>query len=429
MSYVSFLFTHGRLIGFGFALTFFGAFGQTFFIAMFSDPLRTAYGLSQFDFGLTYSLATLTSAVLFVRVGALIDQVSLRHFTLAVLAGLSAAAALMAFAPPVSVAVLFAAILLLRLCGQGLMGHVAMTTMGRTFTRYRGRAVSLAGIGHSAGEAVMPLLAVSLIAAVGWRGTWGIILGVLSLAVAPLFLWLLRSYREGQVLDQEAPSDGETGESVPVSHGQSGVLSQRVSRVRDWTRAEVIRDPRFYILLPFVLAPGFINTAVFFAQTHIVAVKDWTPAGFAAGLSVFAATTVASALVTGGLVDRFTALRSCPFTLVPLGLAMLALAGVGGENGVFLVLGLAGLSQGAFGTMAGALWAEIYGTRHLGAIRSLMTALMVFSTALSPVLMGALIDRGVAIEGIALSFAAFVGLASLLVPLAWIRATSSPDPR
>ena len=50
----------------------------------------------------------------------------------------------------------------------------------------------------------------------------------------------------------------------------------------------------------------------------------------------------------------------------------------------------------------GALWAEIYGVAHLGAIRSMAQAIFVLSVALSIVGMGWLLDLGVTFETIAL---------------------------
>ena len=66
---------------------------------------------------------------------------------------------------------------------------------------------------------------------------------------------------------------------------------------------------------------------------------------------------------------------------------------------VFMVL--AGVTSGLAGTVVGSMWAEVYGVRHLGAIRAMATAIMVVSTAGSPVTMGWLIDAGVSMETIA----------------------------
>ena len=59
---------------------------------------------------------------------------------------------------------------------------------------------------------------------------------------------------------------------------------------------------------------------------------------------------------------------------------------------------LMGITVGISPVMHGALWAELYGTKHLGAIRAIDTSLMVFASALAPVTMGWLIDVGVELE-------------------------------
>jgi len=59
---------------------------------------------------------------------------------------------------------------------------------------------------------------------------------------------------------------------------------------------------------------------------------------------------------------------------------------------------LLGASLGFASTTHGAVWPELYGARHLGAIRAVTTALAVFATALSPGLVGVLMDRGVGLE-------------------------------
>jgi MFS family permease len=58
-------------------------------------------------------------------------------------------------------------------------------------------------------------------------------------------------------------------------------------------------------------------------------------------------------------------------------------------------MGLLGVSYGFSSTLFGALWPEVYGLKHLGSIRALTVAIMVFATAMGPGLTGFLIDRGV----------------------------------
>jgi hypothetical protein len=66
----------------------------------------------------------------------------------------------------------------------------------------------------------------------------------------------------------------------------------------------------------------------------------------------------------------------------------------------------------------GAIWAELYGTANLGAIRSFSTALMVFSTGLAPAVMGWGFDEGTGVATIALASGGYCVAASVLAALA-----------
>ncbi len=61
-------------------------------------------------------------------------------------------------------------------------------------------------------------------------------------------------------------------------------------------------------------------------------------------------------------------------------------------------LTIAALSQGAAQGLMGSIWPEYYGTRHLGAIRSLIVAFTVAASAIGPGITGWLIDLGIGFE-------------------------------
>jgi len=164
----------------GFALTFCSSFGQTFFIGLSGEELRAKFTLSDGEFGLLYMVATLGSAATLPFLGRLLDVVSGRRAILFVIPPLAIACAAIAFAP--SVALLIAAIYLLRLFGQGMMTHIAMTQTARWFSAARGRAISLVVPGHQAGEAILPIAFVITSSVIGWQGAWLIAGGVLIIA-------------------------------------------------------------------------------------------------------------------------------------------------------------------------------------------------------------------------------------------------------
>lgn len=410
MSYLVFLRENWRFLAFGFLLTSFSGPGQTYFIAMFSAELRAEFELSHGGFGLVYSLATLASGLSLMWLGRQIDNLSLRLYSLCVSGALIAACFVMAAVP--SVVMLCLAIFALRLAGQGLMTHTAVTSMARYFERSRGKAVSIASLGMPAGTAVFPLVAVSLIAAVGWRQTW-IVVGTAHLAVLiPLVLWLLKGHdaRHRRYLERTA-----------------GTGTGGAGRTSSWSRRDVLGDYRFYMLIPGILAPSFILTGLFFHQVHLAEAKGWSLAWWASTYIGFSTTTVIALLLAGPLIDRMSAARLVPFNMLPLGVGLLVLASFDDPAAGLVFMVASGITMGASFSVVGALWAEFYGVVHLGAVRALVSALQILATALSPVSMGWLIDAGVTIEAIALMCMVYVVAGTGLIVMVPRRAAlSSP---
>lgn len=363
-----------RWLGTGFLMTFAAAFGQTWFISLFAGEIKAVHGLSDGGWGSLYTIATLASAGLLFWRGGLADTMPLARLAPVVALGFAASCLTFAFAP--GIVFLCVALLGLRFCGQGMFGLIAMTSMGRWFRARRGRAVAIAGFGHSAGEALLPLPTILLTGLIGWRGTWVVVAALLALALAPALAALLARGRlpVGSVADGEAPA------------GLGG---------RQWTRREVLGHWLFPALLPILLTPGFIGTVVFFHQVHIADVKGWTLAAMAPGYAVFAGLTVASSFAAGWAADRFGPARLLPWLLVPTGLGIALLGPVDHVAGWFAVLALIGLTQGMSGALWGTFLPTVYGTDHLGAVRSLVTTVMVISTAIGPGITGVLIDRSV----------------------------------
>jgi MFS family permease len=377
----------------GFLLMLFSGFGQTYYIALFAGHLKGDLSLSDGEFGSLYTAGTLASAVLLTWAGKFADTISIRWLGAGAIGGLALTSLGMA---AVSSPLMLAVVLFgLRFFGQGILTHTAMTAMGRWFNRKRGRAVSIAGLGLPASEGLMPPLAVAAAALIGWRQTWFLSAGLLLLLAVPVFVVLLKHERH--------PTLG------PMRAGSVDPDAPR----RQWTRGEVVRSPVFYALLPGVLAPAFIVTAVFFNQVTLVQVKGWQLGWFAASFPLLAGVHVVSALAAGWMVDRFAARRLLPVYLIPLGLATLILALASQPYTLPIVMTLLGFTLGCASAASGALWAELFGTEHLGSIRSLTTAATVLSTAVAPGLVGVLLDAGVQLESQLLAMGLYCGAAAL----------------
>ncbi len=395
MEYLSLAWKNRRFLAFGLLLTFFSCFGQSYFIAVFNKDIRSAFSLSHGEFGLAYAVATVSSAMCLIWIGRMIDRTRLKTFALCVCGGLVASCVLMA-AAPVFPALLFA-LFALRLTGQGLMVHTSVTSIGRHFTAERGRAVSIISMGGPSGQAVMALAAVALAAWLSWRQVWLVMAALSALVLIPAVAWLLADHRDEHL-------GRKTRAPEASASGPQGV----------WGRREVLKDLRFYLIMPVALAPSFIATGFFFHMAHLVEAKGWSLAFFTGAYTLYTLFSISLTLLTGPVVDRVGAVRILPWHLAPLCAGLAALASSDHWSAAILYMGLTGVTVGVRITIGGAIWAEIYGVENLGAIRSLATSFMVVSTALSPVVFGWMIDYGVSVEALALMCLAYAAGASVL---------------
>ncbi|MEO0365553.1 MAG: MFS transporter [Pseudomonadota bacterium] len=372
---LKFLSQNFRWIIGGFLLTYCSTFGQTYFVSSSVGEWQLAFDLSHGEFGRLYMVATLCSAATLPFLGRLADTVKAHQLILFNMPMLALACVIAGVAK--SAWVLLLGIYLLRLFGQGMMTHIALTMTGRWFVAARGRAVSLVVLGHQGGEATLLLSFVALTEAQGFQAGWFAAAVALILIGLPIAVWCYSKPRTPR-------------------HDDFENIALHTAK-RQWSRAEVIRDPVFYGVLAGVLAPAFIGTTIFYHQDYMTTLHGWPVDWFARCLMVLAITTVTVALLFGQIIDRLGAVRVLPFFLIPLTAACFAVANVTEPAGLVLVMILVGISYGVSSTLFGALWPEVYGTEHLGAVRSLIMSAMVFSTAAGPGVTGTLIDAGISL--------------------------------
>ena len=372
MGYLRFLIDNRLFLLAGFLLTFTSSFGQTYFISLFAGEIKGAFGLSDGGWGGVYTIGTTLSAVTMIWAGALTDRFRVRQLSLGVMALLALACVGMAIVPNGFLLVLV--IYALRLMGQGMLSQLGAVAMSRWFIATRGRALSLSSMGFAVGQAMLPIIFVAMLATWQWRSLW-MLAAVCVLLTIPVMQYLLRLERTPQSMADDVQSLGMEG--------------------RHWTRAQMLRHPLFYILIPLVLGPSAWGTALFFQQVHLTEVKGWSLGSYVALMPVYTIASIAFTFITGWAIDRFGVKWIVPFQMIPFGLSFLVLsmadtifmAGVG--------LVIFGVGQGMQGTATSAFWAVFYGTRNLGAIKAAAAALMVFGSAIGPGVTGALIDLGV----------------------------------
>ena len=387
-----FLRANAPFLAAGALMTFMSGFGQTFFISIFAGEIRGAFGLSHGEWGGIYMIGTTASAVLMVWSGALTDKFRVRILGPVILFGLACACVVMAtnrwaWALPV---VIFA----LRFFGQGMSSHIAVVAMARWFVATRGRALSIASLGFSVGEAVLPLLFVALMTMVDWRFLW-VAAAMISVLGIPMLGWLLGKER--------------TPGSLAAANNSFGMGGKH------WVRKEALMHPLFWVLVPSIMGQSAFNTAFFFHQVHFAEIKGWSHVQLVSFFPLYTLVSIGSMMMVGWALDRFGTARLMPFYQLPLIVAFLIFATASSPFTLFLGLFFLGLSAGANATLPNAFWADFYGTANIGAIKAMAAAVMVFGSAIGPGITGVMIDLGFGLEGQFVVIGLFFAAATVLL--------------
>tara|TARA_Y100001968_G_C19440992_1_gene762498 strand:- start:2661 stop:3884 length:1224 start_codon:yes stop_codon:yes gene_type:complete len=375
-----------------FILTFCSAFGQTFFISLYSGEIRAAYDLTHGQWGLIYSCATLSSAILILFLGGYADSISAKSLSTLVILGLIVFVFLMANNTSTFGLVLI--ILGLRFFGQGMLGHISMVFCGKWFFKNKGKAVAVANSGYTLAEAIMPTIFVALIGVLSWRTSWYVSI-VMSILILASVRFLTKTERS-------------KGTERQKENQQVGMLK------KSWKRSEMLRSWVFWAAVPGLMTSPMITTTLFFHQVHLVKIKGWDLSTYVLFIPGYSSATLVSLYIVGYLVDKFSTKIILPIFLFPLISGLLLLSIATSYLELLFIFILFGLSAGAYIVVYGTFFPEFFGSMYLGSVRTVGVAIMVFSSAIGPVLTGYFIDLGYLIDHQFKFFAAFSLFASLL---------------
>ncbi len=345
-----------------------------------------------------YSAVTLTAAFTLPLIGAQIDRFRIRYVSTT--AAVCIIIGLLLLGSTASLPLIVLGLFLVRLCGQSVLILIGSTTVGRYFQGNRGRALSVSMIGLSAAEVLLPPVVAYLIVRMGYQQVWLLAAAGVTLIFLPAVWLLIRRHDNFQRADTVAAEQRERQPTVEGEHS--------------WSRSEVLRDPRFRMIVPIALFLPFVFTGLVFNQAILAGARGYTAEWMALGLSAYGAARTVSLLLSGYVADRVGPDRLLRFVLFPVVAGLLLLLLVEDKWSVPVFFALAGLTAGLDAVVMPALWAMRYGPRFLGSIKSTVRLFVVVASAAAPVIF----SFGLLRLGVETWLAVILGYALLCVGLA-----------
>jgi DHA1 family purine base/nucleoside efflux pump-like MFS transporter len=384
-SYLSLIRNQFGLLAIGFIALFTGNLGQSFFIGLFQSDIANSLNLSAGEFGAVYAALTMASGFLVLHFGQKLDWIAPRRYALLVLTALLVGVILLTTSPWLIPALL--GLGLVRLCGQGLMTHFGSTLAGREFTINRGRALGLVSLGMPLGEIILAPVIALLIGWLSWQQIWWAVAVVIFLIW--LMLLLLAKWPEAPEIKRDSSGNKIKGPNPML-------------------------EKRFWLIIPLTMALPVTLTGIFIFQSQMTTDLNATTTVYALGLTAMGIARFPGALLGGRWIDELGVSLLARIYLAPFALAIILAVLVGGNAGVLILMIGAGISLGMSSPVVDSLLVVLWGREHLGRVRSVKSAFMVFSTGLAPALLGFLIDGGVQFEVILLGMLTFMILGWLL---------------
>lgn len=354
---------------------FAAAYGQTYTVSAFVDPVLEDLGISRSMLSIAYALGTGIGGLVILFLSRQLDRWGSRRVMVVGALGLTTGLLVLSFAT--GPWWLFLGFPLIRTFGQGTVPLAAKVLVPNWFFRYRARAFSLLGLATTAAVAILPLVNIWLIDQFGWRSTWRMSGIVLSLLVVPVVVLFVRNRPEdvGQLPDG-AQVDSATGRA-PLTDAGVG-----------FTLAEARRTPAFWGLVAAGAVPPLITTGLHLHQAAIFADRGTPHAIATATFSIEAVSMLAATVAIAWLNDRISPRITLALSMVLMALTLVTLLFAGNVVMAVLFGMLRGASNGATGIAIDVAWPTYYGRKHLGSIRGFGLAASLFGSAIGPLPFG-----------------------------------------
>ena len=368
--------------------------GRTQGLGLITEPLIRDLGVSRIAYAQINLIATLVGALFAFGVGSLIDRRGSRIVLTAVALALGIAVLVMSQVTAATALLVF--VTLTRGLGQTALSIVSLAMVGKWFRRRLTWAMGTYALAMSVGFMVAFPIIGAVVLSSGWRVAWAAIGVALIVVLAPISWLLVRSTPES--IGEEM--DGDRLDDRPIA-----------TATRDWTLAEALASPAFWIFALASSLYGLVASGVGLFNESILAERGFTPDVYHNALAITAITGLAGNFVAGAWAERGSVRSVLVVAMMVLGAALAALPHVTTNAHVVMQAVAMGVAGGFVMVVFFSFWGRAYGHAHLGRIQGAAQVMTVLASAVG----AALLARCVEVTG---SYAAaFYALAAVVVVL------------
>jgi len=349
-------------------------------LSIFVEPMTHEFGWSRAGLSGVISLGGVLGALSAPLLGPVLDRRGAR--LVLCLAVLGSGIACMALSLTSSLLMFYVVFCFARMIWAGPFDLGIYGALNNWFVARRAFANATASFAQSLGLVALPLIAQLAITLHGWRAGWlAIGVTVLIIGFAPVWLLLVRQPEDlGLVPDRIA-----TSQAPPRAHDAS-------DDEPSFTRAQALRTPAFWWLALYTALVYPTQAGLSLHQAANLIERGIAPDTAATIVSTFSAMSALTSLACGflprGLPIRYPlAVFGALFAAAALVMTTIATPRDGYIGACLFGAGIGGVL-----TLVPVAWAEYFGRRSYGAIRSLALFVQVLAQAAGPPLSGALRD-------------------------------------
>ena len=384
---------------YGWFLSVIGAFGiiasspgQTMGVGPYKEALENALSLNEVQLSTAYMIGTILSSLLLPYAGRMLDRIGARRMVVLVSVSLAISLLYLAWTPlftkwisidsflPILFILSFG-FLLIRFFGQGCLTMIPRVMIGKWFNHHRGLAIAISGAIGSFGFYSSPAIINYLIQSMGWQNSYYLLALTVGIGMSLIGVLFFRDTPEecGLVMDGRDPQY--------FKRKRTGKIHETG---KEFTRKEAAGMISFWAFALGLSTIALIYTAITF---HIDTIGAWKGFDRNEAFALFVPLSffsIAANLVSSWISDIIRHKWQLLFMMLAQSVALVSMIYLDHKIGLILFIVFQGTAGGMFGALAAVVFPRFFGRKHLGAISGLNMSVMVFASAVGPLLFSAL---------------------------------------